>query len=159
MGCNNYYLKPIGILKLFEIIFLAIAFATVESQFSKVSISNRNDGVNFHIGACAFTFALCVLWFILNLFVNIIYKKCLKIVVAIIHLILGIVVMVAASLLLSKVASSNGFEMLKTGCAFGIIAAIFLIIEGFLHFCIKQYYSADEARTELKKDEEEEPKA
>lgn len=158
MGCNNYYFIPIGILKLFEIIFLAIAFATVESVYSNASISLRPSGINFHLGVCTFTFAVCVLWFILNLFINIIYNKCFKIIVAVIHLILGIVVMVGAALLLSKVASVDGFAMLKTGGAFGVIAAVLLIIEGLLHFCIKQYYSADEARTELKKDEEAEPK-
>jgi len=153
MGFNRYYLVPLGILKMLETIFLIVGFSTVvESDL------NRGVEIKFHIAICVIAFVLCVVWFLVNIFVNISYNTILKCVVGAFHFILGALVMIASSMVIHMVVTFDGMHNLKTGGAFGILAACCIVIDGFLHLCIKQYY--DEEEEEPKKTEEAaEPKA
>lgn len=156
MGFNKYYLIPLGLLKLFEILFLIVAFSAVEDQTSNVEISKRGVETNFHLAITIITFVVAVIWFAINLFFNINYGTCIKVIVGLIHFIFGALIMIASSMYVHMVINLEGYHSyftIKAGGAFGIIAAIFIIADGFLHLCVQQYYDEDGTDGDVKKDD------
>jgi len=133
MGFTKEYMLPLGCLKLVEIFCLVVAFATVED----VRNSSEDYKILFHEVMCIIAFILAVLWFLINLCKRFTYGICMKVTVGLLHWIVGVLVIIGASILVDWYDEFYKHHTMKTGGAFGILAAIAIIIDGFLHLLIK----------------------
>jgi len=149
MGIDSGYLIPLGALKVVEILCLLIGFSTVESAINYVDVGNRAWRYNFHIAMCIIAWLYTIVWFIVSLFGLIKRENIVNIITAVAHFILGILTLVASSVLLANlldqidIVKIFGYTFKKTdeikaGCAFGIISGLLLIVDGIFHIVFKK---------------------
>lgn len=136
MGCNTGYLATLGVLKIIETVCLVVSLATVESQMKIDALPQRHWRYKFHLSICIVSLVMVVLWFLLNLCVELFYQKCLKVCSGLVHFITGVILIVASAFLIDTLINQPQMHIRKTGAAFGIISGSLLIIEAFLHICI-----------------------
>lgn len=130
---DKHYMVPFGLLKIIEFIFTLISWVTVVAVYDPDSwaFDDRITKPAFHIAICVIACAFTIISFLLNACgVQIAAHKILN---AFIHFILGVLVLIAASLLVDVFSSRENYDTYKTGGAFGIISGLVLICESFVH--------------------------
>lgn len=133
------YLVPFGVLKLIEFFCLLFAWTTAVNQYNMdrhdYIFNDKRSKPAFHITICIIAWLFTLIWSILNL-VGICDKfkmKIKNIVFGTIHFILGLLVLLAASLLADVFSSHSGFHTFKAGATFGIISALVLFVDAVVH--------------------------
>ena len=131
------YMLPLGIIKVFEFLFLLVAWTTSISaqtdggtEYVKKYFDGSEVRPAFHIAMCILSWVFVVFWFILG--VGGILGKCHGIVSSIFHFVLGVMLLVASSLVTDVISGTENDKYL-TSCAFGLISAIVMLIDAFVH--------------------------
>lgn len=137
LNIDRNFLIPFGVLKVIEIFCLMIAFSTVEGQVS--GWYYRGWQVNFHLTICIMAFVIVTIWFILDLFgvLNNITIRRKNFIFALIHFIMAVFVVFASSFLTDRYSRLGNARTITAGGAFGIISAIFLVVDAFLRLIFK----------------------
>lgn len=137
MGLEKTYLLPYGVFKIMEFFCFLVTWTTVTDQFSndEYNVSHSQTKSALLAAVCVIGWLFSLLWFALYFTgvcvqIKVPRKNLLN---AALHLVLGILVLVAASFITDVFAKHNSFHTFKSSAVFGLSAGILLILDSILH--------------------------
>lgn len=146
MPLDTTYLRKLGLFKIAEIICLAIAFATYESQLSDVSITLRPSVLNYYLTSIMVTCALFVIWFVVNSF-GLIRKSTNVLAISLLHVVLGCMLFAPSCVYVHSAVAYpvTVHDLIITSYVFGMISSVLIFIDALFHHVVAASESSETA--------------
>ena len=146
MKLNSAYLNPFGMIKGPEIFCSLVSWSLAAEMATRVTDVGNKEEIMFLLIVSPIAWLFVTVWFFVNIFMKKIRcGRAAYIILGVVHLLIGVVVLVAGVLVVVADRRYCGYERWRNpycqhddniyvAGVFGVITAIILIIDSFVHF-------------------------